>query len=140
MSSWNADSVADVEALIDLWPSNDAEVRAQATIVGEVIRQLGLVNSVPGPKYVAAHAKVAEVAPEAATLTMRESAHFLGISPRTIARLVNKGTLQTIVVSGRPRIRRTDLERLLAGAPAIEAPDPREVADRLFERHHRNRR
>lgn len=144
--TWN--HVADAEALIDLWPTTDAEVRAQATIVGEVVRQLGLVTSVPGRGpdltlpglYQFAPVAKPKVDPEAATLTLRESAHFLGVSPRTVARLVNKGTLQSIVVSGRPRIRRTDLERFVAGTPAVKGPDPREVADRLFERHHRRSR
>lgn len=53
---------------------------------------------------------------EPLTVTYTAAAAVLSVSKRTVARMVADGKLKTVVVGGRPRIPRTELERLAATA------------------------
>jgi len=54
---------------------------------------------------------------ESGLLNQRQAAERLGVSRRTLGRLVESGTVRPIRIAGlgRPRFRRDEIERLIAG-------------------------
>lgn len=61
-------------------------------------------------------------------MTKREAAAALGVSSRTVDRLIARGTLTAVKVEGSTRIRRADLEAYIAGLA------PRSFRDSVTEK------
>ena len=51
--------------------------------------------------------------PEPLLLTKSEAAEMLNVSLRTLSRMIAAGSLPTVRITGSPRIRRADVERLV---------------------------
>lgn len=59
-----------------------------------------------------------------------EAARLLGVSERTVRRLVASGQLRAVTVGGIVLVPRAELDRLLEGDPASQAgPIPREARE-----------
>jgi len=71
-----------------------------------------------------------------AFLATRAAAALAGVTPRTVRRWIREGKLQPYGAGAKLRVRRSDLEKLLAGGGerAREDASPEELADRDFDR------
>jgi len=63
-------------------------------------------------------------AQEPLAYTVRETAHLLRVSPRTIYNLIDNGTLPVIELGGRRLIPRRAIDRLVAEADPRGEPEP----------------
>jgi len=61
------------------------------------------------------------------TISMSEAADTLGLSPQTIRRLIDRGEIASIEISGRMLVLRTEIERLVA--EALEQQTARRAAE-----------
>ncbi len=61
------------------------------------------------------------------TISMAEAADTLGLSPQTIRRLIDRGEIASIEISGRMLVLRTEIARLVA--EALEQQQARRAAE-----------
>ncbi len=61
------------------------------------------------------------------TISMTEAADTLGLSPQTIRRLIDRGEIASIEISGRMLVLRTEIDRLVT--EALEQQQARKAAE-----------
>ncbi len=96
-----------------LTAEHDADLAAIAARLAELDTALAHLESLANRR--------AEPAHEPATFSINDAASRLGISRRTIYRMLADGTLKSITISSQQRIPRSELDR-------ISTPDAEKVA------------